>query len=406
LLELNDYQVLTAANGREGLEALSKLQSPPDLIISDIMMPEMNGYDFYTTVSENPEWNAIPFIFLSAKSDVEDIRFAKKLGVDDYVTKPFEEKDLLAIIEGKLRRSKNNKELRQRAEECLLKANSSELQAEEVKNFESNFQKSNLTCFLFLNCNKSPGPELINFYPKDREIPFSVEEIVLQLFTIFQSLYGNTDEIQAQGVLLNVTNISQMAYLYFDQKINSATTGGVQLFMLAIISPNIHYLASLRIQEVLDNVTKKIKSNVPFDIQDYGTQLETILGTEEKKLKELWVFHKVGAELASYAPETTLDPNLLGNFLSALQSFTLEMSQHDLKLFQISSEQYLIYREPNYLFFIVGKTSKLFPEAILIQTLKKISQDFWSKFSNKLKYFSGDVRIFQSFRTILKEYIG
>ncbi len=81
ILRLHGYQVLTASNGIEGLEAIR--QNIPELIISDIMMPEMNGYQFYQRVRSHSEWLWIPFIFLSAKGEGEDIRFGKELGVED-----------------------------------------------------------------------------------------------------------------------------------------------------------------------------------------------------------------------------------------------------------------------------------------------------------------------------------
>lgn len=102
ILHLHGYQVLTASNGIEGLEAIR--QEIPDLIISDIMMPEMNGYQFYQRVRSNSEWLWIPFIFLSAKREGEDIRFGKELGVEDYLKKPIDAEDLLAAVIGCLKR--------------------------------------------------------------------------------------------------------------------------------------------------------------------------------------------------------------------------------------------------------------------------------------------------------------
>ncbi len=119
ILELNGYQVITASNGREALELLTGLESPPDLILSDIMMPEMDGYDFYISVSKDSRWNTIPFIFLSAKSTIEDIRLAKQMGVDDYIIKPFQEQDLLASIEGKLSKANRNKQLQEQLEQKI-----------------------------------------------------------------------------------------------------------------------------------------------------------------------------------------------------------------------------------------------------------------------------------------------
>ena len=104
LLESNDYRVETAKTGEDALKILSDLKTPPDIIISDIMMPKMNGYNFFETVSDNLKWNRIPFIFISALSTPEDIRIGKMLGVDDYLTKPFKEEDLLATISGKVNR--------------------------------------------------------------------------------------------------------------------------------------------------------------------------------------------------------------------------------------------------------------------------------------------------------------
>lgn len=104
MLELAGYRVLTACHGQEGLQVL-ETQPLPDLIISDIMMPRMNGYEFYDAVRARPEWVAIPFIFLTALGEKSDIRLGKQLGADDYIVKPFDEEDLLVAVNAKLRRS-------------------------------------------------------------------------------------------------------------------------------------------------------------------------------------------------------------------------------------------------------------------------------------------------------------
>lgn len=102
LLKLSDYQVLTATNGREALGVLEDQR--PDLIISDIMMPEMDGYEFHAAVRERPEMFTIPFIFLTARGEKRDIRRGKASGADDYITKPFDDEDLLVTVESKLKR--------------------------------------------------------------------------------------------------------------------------------------------------------------------------------------------------------------------------------------------------------------------------------------------------------------
>lgn len=102
LLKLSDYNVLTATNGVEALEVLEG--NRPDLIVSDIMMPEMDGYAFHEAVRERPDMYTIPFIFLTARGEKRDIRKGKASGVDDYITKPFDDEDLLIAVESKLAR--------------------------------------------------------------------------------------------------------------------------------------------------------------------------------------------------------------------------------------------------------------------------------------------------------------
>jgi two-component system sensor histidine kinase/response regulator len=104
ILELQDYNVLAASNGRAGLTIMQNCEEPPDLIVSDIMMPIMNGYEFFDAVHTESRWAAIPFIFLTARSDKSDIRLGRSMGVDDYLTKPFNAEDLLDILESRLKR--------------------------------------------------------------------------------------------------------------------------------------------------------------------------------------------------------------------------------------------------------------------------------------------------------------
>lgn len=102
MLELADYQVISAENGKVGLDLVKK--ELPDLIICDIMMPELDGYGVLYYLSKIPETRAIPFIFLSAKTERTDLRKGMNLGADDYITKPFEEMELLEAIESRLKK--------------------------------------------------------------------------------------------------------------------------------------------------------------------------------------------------------------------------------------------------------------------------------------------------------------
>ena len=100
LLELSDYKVFTAPNGRIGIEMA--LRELPNLIVCDIMMPEVDGYGVLEAVSLDSATTHIPFIFLSARTEHKEIRKGMDLGADDYLTKPFEEDELLSAIESRL----------------------------------------------------------------------------------------------------------------------------------------------------------------------------------------------------------------------------------------------------------------------------------------------------------------
>jgi putative two-component system response regulator len=103
LLESEGYQVISAAHGLEALEKMEKIT--PDLIMSDISMPEMDGYALYNAVRSRPEWVTIPFIFLTARGERTEVFASKKLGVEDYLVKPVERHELVTTIRSRLERS-------------------------------------------------------------------------------------------------------------------------------------------------------------------------------------------------------------------------------------------------------------------------------------------------------------
>jgi len=113
ILELSKYNVLTATNGKEGVEVATK--ETPDLIVCDIMMPELDGYAVLNLLNRNKETFGVPFIFLTAKSEKIDFRKAMEMGADDYLTKPFTRSDLLKAIEARLKKSESIKTIAEQA---------------------------------------------------------------------------------------------------------------------------------------------------------------------------------------------------------------------------------------------------------------------------------------------------
>ncbi|WP_452226755.1 response regulator [Lacinutrix cladophorae] len=110
LLELSNYNVVTAANGKLGVEAAIK--ELPDIIVCDVMMPELDGYGVLETLFKNENTQHIPFVFLSAKTERKDVRKGMDLGADDYITKPFDENELISAIESRIARASILKDIR------------------------------------------------------------------------------------------------------------------------------------------------------------------------------------------------------------------------------------------------------------------------------------------------------
>lgn len=102
ILELSGYRVFDAPDGKVGVQMA--LQHVPDIILCDIMMPEMDGYEVIEELNKHAETSATPFIFLTAKAERPDVRKGMELGADDYLTKPFDDTELLAAIESRLKK--------------------------------------------------------------------------------------------------------------------------------------------------------------------------------------------------------------------------------------------------------------------------------------------------------------
>lgn len=102
ILSLAGYETFTAENGKKGVELA--IQHLPDLIVCDIMMPELDGYGALHLLKRNPATEQIPFIFLTAKGDRSDFRKGMGMGADDYITKPFDDIELLDAIEVRLKK--------------------------------------------------------------------------------------------------------------------------------------------------------------------------------------------------------------------------------------------------------------------------------------------------------------
>ncbi len=107
--ELNDFEVLTASDGEEALQIVEKVL--PDLIICDILMPKMDGYELLEEMQKTPETANIPFLFLTAKIERKDQRFGMEVGADDYITKPFNYDELIRAAQSRLKKKENTEKI-------------------------------------------------------------------------------------------------------------------------------------------------------------------------------------------------------------------------------------------------------------------------------------------------------
>jgi CRP-like cAMP-binding protein/CheY-like chemotaxis protein len=135
ILSLGNYEVYVAENGKIGVEKARSII--PDLIICDVMMPELDGYSVLHMLSKDPKTSAIPFIFLTAKADKSDIRKGMNMGADDYITKPFTESELLNAIETRINRNLNIKKSFDKTEKGLFAFINAAKGYEELKNISA-----------------------------------------------------------------------------------------------------------------------------------------------------------------------------------------------------------------------------------------------------------------------------
>jgi len=272
ILSAQGYEVLTAKDGQEAIKFLTNYQqNPPDLIISDIVMPIMDGYDFFNEVSENQNWNDIPFIFLSSKASPDEIRFGKRLGADDYITKPFDELDLLASVQGKIKRKLKSQKSRKQYEDMLKVSDLIDNKTITDLDFDTH------TYIFIVDWDDVYGPFIKYCHPDRFTAPFQMEDLGGQLYNTAVAIFGQNYAYSAETVRLRVHNINEDAILYFDYVKDKTVRGGERLFMISCISPKINYLAARRIEEMFSDIATLHKSQISPDLEEIRQEILEIL---------------------------------------------------------------------------------------------------------------------------------
>lgn len=260
MLELSGYRMYTAPNGRIGID-IARTEIP-DIIICDIMMPEVDGYGVLQELSGNDVTRHIPFIFLSAKTEHKEIRKGMDLGADDYLTKPFEEEELLSAIESRLAKSKLLKEAGAGADEEGIR------NLNELKNFFDdegeifNFKKGETIYTEGMRSNKIYL--IIKGIVKSHKMDDNGKELITTLhkpddFLGFTSVDDNApyeesatavEEVELAGV-----SKSQLSDIL-------ETNNHVAVELVNLLSDNLSHIKSQLLQMAYSSVRKKTASTI------------------------------------------------------------------------------------------------------------------------------------------------
>lgn len=213
-LTLEGYDVVSAANGGAGVEAA--LQHVPDLVVCDILMPQVDGYDVLLEIRAHPTTVGIPFIFLTAKAAQDEIRKGMDLGADDYITKPFTRLTLLHAIEARLAKKKLQVQVQQQAitqlQQALTQVNEHNiLKAKLLSMFSHDFANS-LTSILMIGSLLRNHIDLMDVNRRQTQlsrIESSVHLLLHMLDDLFVIAQIETGTYTPQPGLLSVRNFFQ-----------------------------------------------------------------------------------------------------------------------------------------------------------------------------------------------------
>ena len=201
LLKRKGYVVLVASNGNDGLELARS--SKPDLILSDIMMPPPDGFEVRRLLGIDPELSTIPFIFLTAKTGVEDRISGIREGADDYITKPFNPEELIARIETVFRRVKAEQTRGREEMEGLAEQEMEKLRREITQNFHHEFRTPLVNVMMPLELavtNKFKDPEEQLHFVKMALSNLEYLDSLVTDMVILTSLDGQNINITRQSI--------------------------------------------------------------------------------------------------------------------------------------------------------------------------------------------------------------
>ncbi|GAC1381417.1 MAG: hypothetical protein NVSMB45_06200 [Ginsengibacter sp.] len=276
ILKLANFNVLIAENGKVGIE--TAIINVPDIIICDIMMPELDGYAVYHMLKKNTLTENIPFIFLSAKAEHNEVRKGMDLGADDYITKPFSGTELLNSIEMRLKRAEQFKKLTSGINglDELVSILSGE---EALKQFVDNrgINKYKRKQVIYAEGNR---PQYLHFIQKGKVKTYRInddgKELVIKLYNEGEFL-GYTALIEKCNYkefaeALDDCEISSIPITEFEILLNSNTE--VQIKFMQILANNVLELEQQLLGLAYNSLRKKVADTLLTIQQKYFQKSE------------------------------------------------------------------------------------------------------------------------------------
>jgi CRP-like cAMP-binding protein/CheY-like chemotaxis protein len=301
ILTLSNYKVTTCKNGKEGVEMANK--EKPDLIICDIMMPVMDGYGVLHSLSKKEETASIPFIFLTAKAERSDFRKGMEMGADDYITKPFDDIELLNAIESRLKKAELMKKEFSKNVEGLNEFLSSAKEIEDLKKLSEkretqHFKKKET---IYMEGNYSRG---VYFVVKGKVKTYKIHEQGKELITeIYKEgdFFGylallETEKHTDSAAALEDTELCLIPKEDFLELIYK--NAGVSRKFIKMLSDNIQEREEKLVNLAYNSVRKKI-ADIVVNLADKNKkegQAQTTINISREDL----------ANLAGTATETTI----------------------------------------------------------------------------------------------------
>jgi CRP/FNR family transcriptional regulator, cyclic AMP receptor protein len=273
ILNLSNYETITATDGKIGIE--KALKESPDLILCDIMMPNLDGFGVLHILSRYPETKTIPFIFLTAKDQAKDFRKGMEIGADDYLIKPLNETELIKTVALRLKKS----------EDVKIKSTNGKSGFDELIKQANNFHSKNHNSEKYevrqypkkhLLYAEDQRPTVIYYVISGKLKEFKLHEEGKELIT---SMYTNSDFIGYRAVLeeLNYTESVQIieeAELMliprndFIDLINNDITVTKQF--ISILSKNLHH----REDKLLNMAYNSLRKKVAFGILEVADKFK------------------------------------------------------------------------------------------------------------------------------------